>query len=39
MACLLRSVTVHIVRGGGHLALSTHTDELAPLVHQFFSEN
>ena len=39
MACLLRRVTVHVVRGGGHLALLTHVDELVPLVHQFLSKN
>jgi poly(3-hydroxyoctanoate) depolymerase len=37
MAWLLPRVTVHVVRGGGHLALLTHTDELVPLVHQFLA--
>jgi poly(3-hydroxyalkanoate) depolymerase len=38
MARLLRDGTVHIVRGGGHLALLTHSIELVPLVHRFLSE-
>ncbi|MGH3950396.1 MAG: poly(3-hydroxyalkanoate) depolymerase [Pseudonocardiaceae bacterium] len=38
MGRLLRNGTVHIVRGGGHLALLTHPDELVPLVHRFLSD-
>lgn len=38
MAALLRERRVHIVRGGGHLALLTHTHELAPLIHRFLTE-
>lgn len=38
MAGLLREGTLHVVRGGGHLALLTHADELAPLVHRFLAE-
>jgi poly(3-hydroxyoctanoate) depolymerase len=37
MGRLLRHGTVHIVRGGGHLALLTHEPELVPLVHRFLS--
>jgi pimeloyl-ACP methyl ester carboxylesterase len=37
MARLLRHGTVHIVRGGGHLALLTHADELIPRIHRFLS--
>jgi poly(3-hydroxyalkanoate) depolymerase len=39
MARLLRSPTVHIVRGGGHLALLTHANDLVPTVHRFLSES
>jgi pimeloyl-ACP methyl ester carboxylesterase len=35
MARLLRHGTVHIIRGGGHLALLTHAGELVPLIHDF----
>jgi len=38
MAKLLRHGTVHIVRGGGHLALLTHAAELVPLIHDFVTE-
>jgi poly(3-hydroxyalkanoate) depolymerase len=38
MAKLLRHGTVHIVRGGGHLALLTHANELVPLIHDFLTE-
>lgn len=38
MAALLRRVSTHVVRGGGHLALLTHTDELAPRIHRFLTE-
>ncbi|WP_390624291.1 alpha/beta fold hydrolase [Fodinicola feengrottensis] len=37
MARLLRKPTVHIVHGGGHLALLTHADELVPAIHTFLS--
>jgi poly(3-hydroxyalkanoate) depolymerase len=37
MARLLRKPTVHIVRGGGHLALLTHAGELVPAIHTFLS--
>lgn len=37
MARLLRDRTVHIVRGGGHLALLTHEPEVVPVVHQFLT--
>ncbi|MGW4523953.1 alpha/beta fold hydrolase [Amycolatopsis sp. NPDC004378] len=37
MARLLRHGTVHIVSGGGHLALLTHAAELVPLIHRFLS--
>lgn len=37
MARLLRRPTVHIVRGGGHLALLTHTEELLPVMHGFLT--
>jgi poly(3-hydroxyalkanoate) depolymerase len=37
MARLLRHGTVHIVPGGGHLALLTHAGELVPLIHRFLS--
>jgi poly(3-hydroxyoctanoate) depolymerase len=37
MAALLRDGTVHIVRGGGHLALLTHEHELVPLIHEFLT--
>jgi poly(3-hydroxyoctanoate) depolymerase len=37
MARLLRDGTVHIVRGGGHLALLTHQPEVLPLIHQFLT--
>lgn len=35
MGALLRDGNVHIVRGGGHLALLTHARELVPLIHGF----
>jgi poly(3-hydroxyoctanoate) depolymerase len=38
MARLLRDGTVHIVHGGGHLALLTHSHELVPLVHRFLTD-
>jgi poly(3-hydroxyalkanoate) depolymerase len=38
MSSLLRHATVHIVHGGGHLALLTHAGELVPLIHDFLSE-
>lgn len=38
MAALLRRGTMHVVRGGGHLALLTHTEELAPLIHRFLTQ-
>ena len=38
MALLLRHARLHIVRGGGHLALLTHSDEIIPLVHSFLTE-
>lgn len=38
MAMLLRNGTVHIVHGGGHLALLTHAGELVPLIHHFLTE-
>jgi len=37
MARLLRHGTVHIIPGGGHLALLTHAAELVPLIHRFLS--
>lgn len=37
MARLLREGTVHVVRGGGHLALLTHEAELLPLIHRFLT--
>ncbi|MFJ9779090.1 poly(3-hydroxyalkanoate) depolymerase [Amycolatopsis sp. NPDC101161] len=37
MARLLRHGTVHIVPGGGHLALLTHAADLVPLIHRFLS--
>jgi len=37
MARLLRDGTVHIVHGGGHLALLTHQAELLPLIHRFLT--
>lgn len=37
MAALLRDGTVHIVHGGGHLALLTHARELVPLIHEFIT--
>jgi poly(3-hydroxyoctanoate) depolymerase len=37
MARLLRNGTVHIVPGGGHLALLTHATDLVPLIHRFLS--
>jgi poly(3-hydroxyalkanoate) depolymerase len=37
MATLLRAGTVHIVPGGGHLALLTHASDLVPLVHRFLT--
>ncbi|TWP49459.1 alpha/beta fold hydrolase [Lentzea tibetensis] len=38
MARLLRHGRVHIVRGGGHLALLTHADEVVPLIHDFLTD-
>lgn len=38
MGALLRRGTVHVVRGGGHLALLTHTDELTPLIHDYLTD-
>jgi poly(3-hydroxyalkanoate) depolymerase len=38
MARLLRRGTLHIVPGGGHLALLTHAGELVPLIHDFLTE-
>ena len=38
MSLLLRHGRLHIVRGGGHLALLTHSDEIVPLVHSFLTE-
>ena len=38
MGKLLRHGTVHIVHGGGHLALLTHSDQLMPLVHRFLTD-
>jgi pimeloyl-ACP methyl ester carboxylesterase len=38
MGMLLRDGTVHIVAGGGHLALLTHAGVLLPLVHEFLTE-
>ncbi|HEY3263016.1 MAG TPA: poly(3-hydroxyalkanoate) depolymerase [Pseudonocardiaceae bacterium] len=38
IAALLRRGTVHVVHGGGHLALLTHTQELSPLIHRFLTE-
>lgn len=38
MAALIRRVSTVVVRGGGHLALLTHTDELAPRIHRFLTE-
>jgi pimeloyl-ACP methyl ester carboxylesterase len=35
MSALLRNATVHVVHGGGHLALLTHLDEVVPLVQRF----
>lgn len=38
MGVLLRNGTVHIVHGGGHLAVLTHARELIPLIHRFLTE-
>ena len=38
MALLLRHGRLHIVPGGGHLALLTHADDIVPLVHDFLTE-
>lgn len=38
MAALLREASTHVVRGGGHLALLTHPDHLAPLIHEFVTD-
>lgn len=35
MSTLLHDATVHVVPGGGHLALLTHLDELLPLLQRF----
>ena len=37
MGRLLKKGTVHIVPGGGHLALLTHEDTLVPLIHEFLN--
>jgi poly(3-hydroxyalkanoate) depolymerase len=37
MGKLLRDGTVHIVPGGGHLALLTHADTVVPLIHEFLN--
>ncbi|GAA4886201.1 poly(3-hydroxyalkanoate) depolymerase [Actinomycetospora straminea] len=38
MARLLRHGRLHVVRGGGHLALLTHAAEVVPLVHDFLTD-
>jgi len=38
MAKLLRHGRLHIVPGGGHLALLTHENDIVPLVHAFLTE-
>ncbi|OLZ50201.1 poly(3-hydroxyalkanoate) depolymerase [Amycolatopsis keratiniphila] len=38
MAALLPDATVHVVRGGGHLALLTRSRELVPVIHRFLTE-
>ncbi|HEX3782593.1 MAG TPA: poly(3-hydroxyalkanoate) depolymerase [Pseudonocardiaceae bacterium] len=38
MRYLLPDATVHIVPGGGHLALLTHAEHLIPLIHSFLSD-
>jgi len=38
MAKLLRHGRLHIVPGGGHLALLTHENDIVPLVHGFLTE-
>lgn len=38
MAALVRNATVHVVPGGGHLAILTHLDELLPLLQRFLRE-
>jgi pimeloyl-ACP methyl ester carboxylesterase len=38
MLALLRDATVHVVAGGGHLALLTHLEELLPLLQRFLGE-
>jgi pimeloyl-ACP methyl ester carboxylesterase len=35
MSALLRNATVHVIPGGGHLALLTHLDEFLPLLRGF----
>ena len=35
MALLLRRGRLHIVRGGGHLVLLTHTAKVTPMIHAF----
>jgi len=39
MALLLRHGRLHVVAGGGHLALLTHADEIVPLIHGFLTED
>lgn len=39
MSLLLRDAAVHRVPGGGHLALLTHLDQLAPVVRRFLTED
>lgn len=38
MSALLRNATLHVVPGGGHLAVLTHLDELLPLLQRFLGE-
>jgi poly(3-hydroxyalkanoate) depolymerase len=38
MTLLLRHGRLHIVRGGGHLALLTHATEVVPLIHDFLAD-
>jgi pimeloyl-ACP methyl ester carboxylesterase len=39
IALLLRRGRLHIVPGGGHLALLTHADDVVPLIHDFLTES